>query len=177
MLTVYSDDHQLHRGTYELSDGELLPCFETPERADLVLKSVQQAALGDIVEPEIFGLDPVLRVHDPLFVEFLQEAWDLWAATGRTCDALPLNWPVRGMRQIVPEHVDGKLSYYSFLITAVEELSVFIFVAVVTAAILGNWLGSLIVNRINDKTFKSAGRLVMLVIGAIYFGKGVFELL
>ncbi len=70
-----------------------------------------------------------------------------------------------------------KLSYYSFLITAVEELSVFIFVAVVTAAILGNWLGSLIVNRINDKTFKSAGRLVMLVIGAIYFGKGVFELL
>jgi acetoin utilization deacetylase AcuC-like enzyme len=114
MLTVYSDDHQLHRGKYELSDGELLPCFETPERADLVLKSVQQVALGDIVEPEVFGLDPVLRVHDALFVEFLQEAWDLWVASGRTCDALPLNWPVRGMRQIVPEHIDGKLSYYSF---------------------------------------------------------------
>ena len=70
-----------------------------------------------------------------------------------------------------------KLSYYSFLITAVEEVSPIIFVAVVAAAITGNWFGSLVVNKINDKTFKSAGRLVMLVIGAIYIGKGVFELI
>ncbi|MGI9199644.1 MAG: histone deacetylase family protein [Woeseiaceae bacterium] len=114
MLTVYSNDHQLHRGKYEFGDGQLLPCFETPARADLVLKSVREANLGNIVEPEEFGLDPVLRIHDPGFVEFLGEAWDLWAAAGRTCDALPLAWPVRGMRNIVPEHIDGKLSYYSF---------------------------------------------------------------
>ena len=69
-----------------------------------------------------------------------------------------------------------KLTYYSFLITAVEELSVFIFSAVVSAAIFGNWLGSLVVNKINDKTFKSAGRFVMLAIGSIYITKGVFEL-
>lgn len=114
MLTVYSNDHQLHRGTYELSDGQLMPCFECPERADLVHKSVRDAALGDIIAPEDYGLDPVLRIHDAGFVDFLSEAWDLWAATGRTCDALPLNWAVRGMRQLIPEHVDGKLSYYSF---------------------------------------------------------------
>ena len=99
MLTVYSNDHQLHRGTYELSDGQLMPCFECPERADLVHKSVRDAALGDIIAPEDYGLDPVLRIHDAGFVDFLSEAWDLWAATGRTCDALPLNWAVRGMRQ------------------------------------------------------------------------------
>jgi uncharacterized membrane protein YfcA len=69
-----------------------------------------------------------------------------------------------------------KLTYYSFLITAVEELSVFIFSAVVSAAIFGNWLGSLVVSKINDKTFKSAGRFVMLAIGSIYITKGVFEL-
>ena len=69
-----------------------------------------------------------------------------------------------------------KLSYYSFLLTSITELSPFIFLAVVAAAIFGNWLGSLIVNRINDKTFKAAGRIIMLVIGAIYIGKGVFEL-
>ncbi len=114
MLTVYSSDHQLHRGKHELSDGQLLPCFETPERAELVLKAVQDAGLGEIVAPEEFGLAPIRRIHDPRFVEFLQEAWDLWAATGRDCDALPLNWPVRGMRQIEPEHIDGKLSYFSF---------------------------------------------------------------
>ena len=114
MLTVYSDDHQLHRGKFELSDGELLPCFECPERADFVLESIRRASLGDIIEPDNFGLDPVLRVHDARFVEFLQAAWDLWAAEGRNCDALPLNWAVRGMRQIEPEHIDGKLSYFSF---------------------------------------------------------------
>jgi acetoin utilization deacetylase AcuC-like enzyme len=114
MLTVYSDDHHLHRGKYELSDGKLLPCFETPERADLVLKAVQEADLGQIVTPEDFGLDPIHRIHDARFVEFLQQAWGLWEATGRDGDALPLSWPVRGMRQIEPEHIDGKLSYFSF---------------------------------------------------------------
>lgn len=69
-----------------------------------------------------------------------------------------------------------KLSYYSFLITAVEALSLSTFVAIVIAAILGNWLGSQIVNHINDTTFKSIGRLVILVIGALYIGKGFSEL-
>lgn len=69
-----------------------------------------------------------------------------------------------------------KLTYYSFLITSVEELSLIIFIAIVSAAIFGNWLGSLVVNRIDDKTFKSAGRIVMMVIGAIYMTKGIFEL-
>jgi len=114
MLTVYSDDHQLHRGKFELSDGELLPCFERPERADFVLESVRRASLGDIMEPDKFGLDPVRRIHSARFIEFLQEAWDLWATEGRDCDALPLNWAVRGMRQVEPEHIDGKLSYFSF---------------------------------------------------------------
>ena len=114
MLTVYSNDHQLHRGKYEFANGQLLPCFECPERADLVIEAVRRANLGQIIEPDDFGLDPVRRVHDARFVEFLGEAWDLWAAEDRDCDALPLNWAVRGMRQIEPEHIDGKLSYFSF---------------------------------------------------------------
>jgi acetoin utilization deacetylase AcuC-like enzyme len=114
MLTIYSEDHQLHRGEFELADGKLLPCFETPERAELVLEAVRRAALGDIVVPEDFGLGPISRVHDAAFVEFLQHAWQLWTAAGRDGDALPLNWPVRGMRQIEPEHIDGKLSFFSF---------------------------------------------------------------
>jgi acetoin utilization deacetylase AcuC-like enzyme len=114
MLTIYSDDHQLHHAKFELSEGELVSCFECPERADLVLESIRIASLGDIIGPDDFGLDPVRRVHDARYVEFLQEAWDLWAAEGRKFDALPTNWAVRGMRQIEPEHIDGKLSYFSF---------------------------------------------------------------
>ena len=114
MLTVYSDDHQLHRGRFELSGGKLVPCFECPERAELVFAAVRDAALGDIVAPRDFGLEPVRRVHEPRFVQFLQDAWDLWAAAGRDGDALPYSWAVRGMQAQEPEHIDGKLAYFSF---------------------------------------------------------------
>ena len=114
MFTVYSDDHRLHHGKAELADGELVPCFEMPQRADTILAAVRRADLGAVIEPKTFGLDPVLAVHSPNFVDFLERAWSLWQAEGRKGDALPLNWPVRGMRQIEPDHIDGKLSYFSF---------------------------------------------------------------
>ena len=41
MLTIYSDDHHLHHGRCELMDGQLMPCFEMPSRADHVLQRVQ----------------------------------------------------------------------------------------------------------------------------------------
>ena len=114
MLTIYSADHQLHHSMSEMSEGQLGPSFECPQRADNVLESMRQAALGDIIGPDEFGLDPMLRVHDVRFIAFLQEAWDLWVADGHDCDALPINSAVRGMRQIEPESIDGKLSYFSF---------------------------------------------------------------
>ena len=36
MHTIYSDRHRLHHGQAELIDGRFQPCFEKPERADLV---------------------------------------------------------------------------------------------------------------------------------------------
>lgn len=118
MLTIYSDDHHLHDGKYELSGGELLPCFECPARADLVHDAVRRAELGEIVEPDDFGLNPLLRVHDARLVAFLQEAWTLWTAAGNECDALPFTFPARGMRTLEPEHIDGKLGYFAFDVSA-----------------------------------------------------------
>jgi acetoin utilization deacetylase AcuC-like enzyme len=115
MLTVYSDDHRLHHGKAELEGGKLVPCYEMPRRADLVLARVREQGLGEVVEPESFGLEPVLKVHEAGFVAFLQDAWQRWTATGRDFDALPFTWPVRGMRtDRVPESIDGQLAYYSF---------------------------------------------------------------
>lgn len=71
-----------------------------------------------------------------------------------------------------------KLIYYSaVMITASSELPVWVFPAVVGAAIAGNYLGSLIVSRMTDDHFKQIGRYVIMVIGVIYIGKGLFELL
>ncbi len=114
MKTVYSDDHRLQDGKAELIDGKLMPCFEMPRRADIVLARVRDQKLGEVVGPREFGLDPVRRVHRPRFVEFLKTAWDEWVKTHGDYDALPLTWAARGMRSdVIPEIIDGKLSYYS----------------------------------------------------------------
>ena len=74
MLTVYSEDHRLQHGQAELVDGKLMPCFEMPRRADMILARVQETGLGQVIEPRPFGTEPILRVHAPRFVSFLEEA-------------------------------------------------------------------------------------------------------
>ena len=95
MLTIYSDRHRLHHGTAELIDGKMMPCFEMPRRAEMVLARVKAVGLGDVVEPRVFGLDPVRRVHDAGFVDFLASAWSDWSAEGRStrCRTAPHGTP------------------------------------------------------------------------------------
>jgi acetoin utilization deacetylase AcuC-like enzyme len=113
--TVYSERHRRHHARGELIDGTLRPPFEHPERAELVLAAVQAAELGPVIKPTAHGLAPLARVHDERFLAFLAEAWDLWLAEhGDETDALPLAWPSRRMRQVEPEAIDGRLSYFSF---------------------------------------------------------------
>ena len=114
MLTIYSDDHRLQDGKAELTDGKLVPCFEMPRRADMILARVREVGLGSVEPPGESGEAPIERVHDAAFVAFLKTAWDDWRATGREHDALPLCWPTRTLRQIRPDRIDGRLSYYSF---------------------------------------------------------------
>lgn len=115
MLTIYSPDHQYQNAKVELIDGKLVPPFENPRRAEIVLTQIREVKLGDVLPPEDFGLEPILRVHDQEFVSFLRTAWDEWIAAHGDYDALPLNWATRTMRHDrIPETIDGKLSYYSF---------------------------------------------------------------
>ncbi|MBD2088866.1 histone deacetylase family protein [Microcoleus sp. FACHB-1515] len=115
MLTIYTSDHAHQNAVVELIDGKLLAPFEHPRRAEMVLTQVQTTNLGTVIAPQEFGLEPILRVHDRRFVEFLQTAWKEWVEAHGDYDALPLNWAVRTMRHDrIPETIDGKLSYYSF---------------------------------------------------------------
>ena len=114
MKTVYTQTHRLHHGNHEFSNGLLVPCFEMPRRAELVLERVKAQGLGEVIPPDDYGLEPILRVHAPNLVRFLQTAWDQWAALGRTHDALPMAWPVRGMNQSrEPDQIDAKLGFFS----------------------------------------------------------------
>ena len=114
MLTVYTEDHRLQDGKAELIDGKLLPCFEKPARAEIVIARVREAGLGEVAGPKDFGRAPLRAIHPENFLHFLETAWDQWVAAHGAYDALPLVWPTRGLRQVEPEAIDGKLSYFSF---------------------------------------------------------------
>ena len=109
MITIFSEDHRLQDGKAELIDGKLVPCFEMPKRAEIVRARVAEVGLGDIEAPLHFGREPILRVHKPEFVGFLETAWEEWKREHGDYDALPLNWLAPGMRRKLPERIDGKM--------------------------------------------------------------------
>jgi acetoin utilization deacetylase AcuC-like enzyme len=113
MLTVYSSDHRLHHGV-ELKDGAISASFEKPERAETVLARVKAVGLGDVIAPNSYDRSDYIGAHSERYVEFLATAWSEWTATGRTCQALPLVWPIRGLPSIdLPQFIDGKLGFFS----------------------------------------------------------------
>jgi acetoin utilization deacetylase AcuC-like enzyme len=113
LITVFSPVHALRNPRTELSGGELVRPFESAARAQFVLQRIRDQKLGDVVEPEEFGLEPLLRVHDPQYLEFLSSAWDEWLAAENRGEAIPDVWPARRMRPQRPNSITGKLGYYA----------------------------------------------------------------
>ena len=70
-----------------------------------------------------------------------------------------------------------KLVYYAFFLDLDINLPSWIYPAVIVAAILGNWLGKKVVERVDDELFKRAGRVAITLVGFIYILKGVSEFL
>lgn len=118
MKTIWSSQHRQHAPAHELIDGEVRSHVEIPERAELVLSAVRDAALGDVVELSgAVDRAAIERVHDPRFVAFLERAWSDWIADGRTYEALPMVWPTHAMRRTPgeePDVIDGRLAHWSF---------------------------------------------------------------
>lgn len=114
MKIFYSDKHPAHDCAGEIKDGVLKPCFENPSRAKSIERSFTQHGFK-LESPSNYGLEPILKVHDADYVEFLQTAWTGWQAAGRTGDIFPLVWPGTSMRRNVqPEGIDGKIGLYAF---------------------------------------------------------------
>lgn len=114
MLTFHSEDTKKRRAKTELHGGTLVAPFECPERVEIVIDRIRDTGLGDIRTPQSYGLAPVLAVHAPHYVRFLEHAWDDWRAAGFAGEPIPSIWPSRRMRgDVIPENIDGKLGYYA----------------------------------------------------------------
>jgi acetoin utilization deacetylase AcuC-like enzyme len=113
VITVFTEEHLLRNAKTELYGGRLVPPHECPERAEMVVERVRTVGLGEVTAPSRFGLAPVLKIHDPVFVDFLQSAWTEWTAAGNQGEAIPDCWPARRMAQRCPTSITGKLGYYA----------------------------------------------------------------
>lgn len=113
METIYTEKHKLRDAKTELCGGELVEPFERPSRAEYVLDRVRETDLGPVSDPDDFGMDPILAIHDAEFVAFLKTAPARWKDAGFNGEAIPTTWVGRRMSHIRPNHVEGQLGYYA----------------------------------------------------------------
>ena len=116
MKTVYSDKQRLHAIKTEMLNGKVESCFEKPSRADMVLNHIKVVGLGEVIEPNDYGIAPLIRVHTKNYIDFLSTFWERWIAEGgNPAQATPYCFPARHLRTDTPPIlVDGQLGFYSF---------------------------------------------------------------
>jgi len=98
MKVVHTELHHRHDPRFETYLGLPLPAFEAPARADAIRDALTTDGGFEILQPVDHGLEPILAVHDPGLVRFLEEAWP--AAESQRIDREFLvadTYPTRGM--------------------------------------------------------------------------------
>jgi acetoin utilization deacetylase AcuC-like enzyme len=97
MPVVASDVHRGHDPAYEVSFGQVVrPGYERVARAELLRAALVEAG-HPLVEPTPHGLEPVLAVHDPGLVEFLDGAYAAWRAAGGPEVLIPDTFALPGL--------------------------------------------------------------------------------
>jgi len=100
MRVVYTPLHQAHDPLSETIMGEETPAYEVPERAERIRAALIADGGFELSGPTEHGLDPILAVHDPGLVRFLEAAWPQSRAEGHTTGAVvPDTWNVRGLAE------------------------------------------------------------------------------
>ncbi len=109
MRMFFDDRQRAHAPTQELHNGGFTTYAEMPARVDAIL-----AALGPVETPADRGEAAILAVHSPAYVAFLKDAARLWREAGRTGDAIPYAFPIRGRRPLDLTRIDALIGAHSF---------------------------------------------------------------
>jgi acetoin utilization deacetylase AcuC-like enzyme len=72
---VYTPRHLAHDVTYETYLGLAIPAHEVPERAEVIRAALAADGGFELVGPTEHGVDPILAVHDPGLLRFVEGAW------------------------------------------------------------------------------------------------------
>ncbi|HEX7145901.1 MAG TPA: histone deacetylase family protein [Actinomycetota bacterium] len=91
---VAGDAHRAHDPPYEVNYGEVVrPVYERVERAERI-RDALAAAGHPLVEPAPHGIEPLLAVHEPSLLRFLEQGWSAWRADGGPEVLIPDSFPI-----------------------------------------------------------------------------------
>ena len=114
MRTFFSEEHRLHFPQGELHGGELVTPFERPSRIEHVLRRLDERGFPAPQAPPACDLEPVRRVHDAGYLDFLASAWEEWKREGFGGEVIATGFPARRMPSVrPPRNIDGKVGYYA----------------------------------------------------------------
>lgn len=101
--------------------GQLVPCFEVPDRVDHVLTELQRRGFGTVETALVATAADdaaIARVHTQRYLDFLAGAWEEWVAldpANAERDALPSYWPIRSFRSdVLPASFPARLGLFSY---------------------------------------------------------------
>ncbi|KAH8555209.1 hypothetical protein BGW37DRAFT_476196 [Umbelopsis sp. PMI_123] len=122
---VYSEVCLSHNPPFEVSSGRWQPHSESPARLVSIHKAlIKEPHIFNFIPHQDFGLSPILRVHSPEFVDYLQTAYKEWVSAGRTpMGVLPDSFPHPALVDHLPSQtwrasinssIEAKVSTYAF---------------------------------------------------------------
>ena len=119
MKVVHSSAHRAHRPAHEVQVGTPAPAFEVPGRAEAIRRALEEDPAFDLVEPTEHGLEPVLAVHHPGLVRYLEGAWSEWVHASGPPELVPDTVLHPAIREGMgpppePRGRTGRLGYWCF---------------------------------------------------------------
>ena len=84
MQTIFHPFQGQHNPAKEFLDGEWVNYLESVRRPEMILAAIARAKLGDVIQPDDFGIEPIRAVHTGDYLQFLQTAYSNWIAEGRS---------------------------------------------------------------------------------------------
>ncbi len=111
MKVIFDEIQKRHAPSFYLVRGKYREPAEQPARADILLKGAQAAGL-DHIAPEDFGPGPRAAIHDPRFLDFLENVHGQWLALGDVSDEVVATIRPVARTATYPEHVIGRIGWH-----------------------------------------------------------------
>ncbi len=109
MRVVYTPVHLAHDIVSETVMGVAVPAYEVAERAERIRAALEADGGFRLVPPTEHGPEPILAVHDPGLVRFLEDAWAHARRDGLTRRALiPDTFPSGGILEGLSPELAGR---------------------------------------------------------------------